>query len=350
MTARALRAGVIGLGRIGRHHARILRTLDGVGLAGAADPQGDRYRAADGYPVVADPQALTRLGLDYVILAVPTPLHEQLACMLAAAGIPALIEKPLAADPAAAHRIAEAFRAAGVPAAVGYVERFNPALIALRTRLEAGELGDVFCVSTRRTGPFPVRPADVGVIHDLATHDLDLTSWITGTRYTSIAARTAHRSGRPHEDLLAALGQLSDGTIAHHHVNWISPMKERTTIITGDRGCLVADTLTADLTYWANGTVHNQWDALTAFRGVTEGDITRYSIPKQEPLLAEHEAFRDLVLGRSSRTATIQDGLHAVLAAHAALRASQTGCAIAVPDLAAPPTVLWAGEEALASA
>lgn len=213
MSTPALRAGVIGLGRIGRHHARILRTLDGVDLVGAADPYGDRYRAADGYPVVADPAALIRLGLDYAILAAPTPLHEPLACTLAEAGLPTLIEKPLAADPAAAHRIAETFRAAGVPAAVGYVERFNPALIAL---LEAGELGDVFCVSTRRTGPFPVRPTDVGVIHDLATHDLDLTCWITGTRYTSIAARTAHRSGRPHEDLLAALGQLSDGTIAHH--------------------------------------------------------------------------------------------------------------------------------------
>jgi UDP-N-acetylglucosamine 3-dehydrogenase len=334
VTSRALRAGVIGLGRIGRHHARILRTLDGVNLAGAADPLGDRYRAAGGYPVVKDLAALIRLGLDYVILAAPTPLHEPLACVLAEAGLPTLIEKPLAADPAAAHRIAEAFRIAGVPAAVGYVERFNPALIALRTRLEAGQLGDVFCVSTRRIGPFPVRPTDVGVIHDLATHDLDLTTWITGTRYTSITARTAHRSGRPHEDLLAALGQLTDGTIALHHVNWISPLKERATIITGDRGCLVADTITADLTYWANGTVPHQWEALSAFRGVTEGDIIRYAIPKQEPLLAEHEAFRDLVLGLGCRTATMQDGVHAVLTAHAAIQAAHVGHTIAVPDLA----------------
>lgn len=169
------------------------------------------------------------------------------------------------------------------------------------------------------------------MIHDLATHDLDLTAWITNTRYTSIAARTAHRSGRPHEDLLAALGQLTDGTITHHQVNWISPLKERTTIVTGDNGILVADTLTADLSYWANGSTHTQWEALTAFRGVTEGDVTRYAILKREPLIAEHEAFRDLVLGHSQRTATLHDGLHAVLVANAALHASHTGTTTAVP-------------------
>ncbi|MFG2631910.1 hypothetical protein [Streptomyces sp. NPDC048473] len=166
------------------------------------------------------------------------------------------------------------------------------------------------------------------MIHDLATHDLDLTAWITNTRYTSIAARTAHRSGRPHEDLLAALGgaalgQLTDGTITHHQVNWVSPLKERTTVVIGDHGILVADTLTADLSYWANGSTHTQWEALAAFRGVTEGDVTRYAIPKQEPLVAEHEAFRDLVLGHSHRNATLHDGLHAVLAVLAAHAASK---------------------------
>ena len=333
-----LRVGLVGLGRMGRHHARVLQTLDGVVLAGAVDPAGDQYRAAPGVPLVQDLDALIRLGLDYAVLACPTSLHEPLGTVLALAGVPTLIEKPLAGDPASARRLAHAFHSAAVPAAVGYIERYNPALIALRQRLRDGLLGDVFSVATRRTGPYPVRITDVGVIHDLATHDLDLTSWITDTRYTSIAARTAHRSGRPHEDLLAALGQLSDGTITHHQVNWVSPLKERATVVTGDRGILVADTLTADLTYWANGSTPTQWDALAAFRGVTEGDVTRYATTKQEPLIAEHEAFRDLVLGTSEHTATLHDGLHAVLTAHATLTAAQTGTTTAVPSPLAPAT------------
>src|ERR1035441_2240981 len=293
---------------MGRHHARILRQLDPVTLAAAVDPAGDPYRAADGIPVLASLEDLLAAGIDYAVLALPTGphqplgislhrpdpaaracptgLHEPLGIRLAAAGVPTLIEKPLAPDTATASRLARAFETASVPAAVGYIERFNPALIALRTRLRDGQLGEIFQIGTRRTGPFPVRITDVGVVQDLATHDLDLTSWVTGQHYTEIAARTAHLSGRPHEDLLAAIGVLDGNTIAHHLVNWLSPLKERTVIVTGVNGCLAADTLTADLTYWANGTEPTQWDALSTFRGVTEGDVIRYAIKKKEPLLA----------------------------------------------------------------
>jgi predicted dehydrogenase len=331
MTSGRLRAGLIGLGRMGRHHARVLRQLDGVDFIAAVDPAGDPYRVAIGIPVLDDLDDLLGLGVDYAVLACPTSLHEQLGTRLAAAGVPTLIEKPLAPDADAARRLADAFNHAGLTGSVGYVERFNPALIALRTRLEDGFLGEVFQISTCRIGPFPVRVTDVGVVHDLATHDLDLTTWVTGQRYASVAAHTTHRSGRPHEDLLAAVGQLTDGTIAHHLVNWLSPLKERTTIVTGDRGCLVADTLTGDLTYFANGCATTQWDALTAFRGVTEGDMIRYALRKKEPLLSEHEAFRDAVLGRPSTATPLHDGVNAVIVAQAVLEASRTRATIPIP-------------------
>jgi predicted dehydrogenase len=197
--------------------------------------------------------------------------------------------------------------------------------------MEDGALGEVFQIGTRRTGPFPSRITDVGVVQDLATHDLDLTTWVTGQRYASVAAHTTHRSGRPHEDLLAAVGQLTDGTIAHHQVNWLSPLKERTTVVTGDRGCLVADTLTGDLSYFANGCAPNQWEALTAFRGVTEGDMIRYALRKKEPLLGEHEAFRDAVLGQPSAATPLHDGVNAVLVAQTVLEAARTRATIPIP-------------------
>ncbi|MGI5201610.1 Gfo/Idh/MocA family protein [Spirillospora sp. CA-108201] len=337
MTPDRLRAGLVGLGRMGRHHARILRQLDGVDFIAAVDPAGDPHRAAIGIPVLDDLDELIGLGVDYVVLACPTGLHEQLGTRLAAAGIPTLIEKPLAPDADAARRLAEAFDHARVVSAVGYVERFNPALLALRTRLENGALGDVFQIGTRRTGPFPSRITDVGVVQDLATHDLDLTTWVTGQRYASVAAHTTHRSGRRHEDLLAAVGQLTDGTIAHHLVNWLSPLKERTTVVTGDRGCLVADTLTGDLTYFANGCAPNHWDALTAFRGVTEGDMIRYALRKKEPLLGEHEAFRDAILGQPSTVTPLHDGINAVVVAQAVLEAARTRATIPVPASPSSP-------------
>ncbi len=325
MSTHRLRAGLIGLGRMGRHHARVLRHLPGVDLVGVVDPAGDCYHVAEGITLLPDLDALVHHGIDYAVLACPTTLHEPLGTTLAAARIPTLIEKPLATDTAAAHRLAQAFHAAGVTAAVGYIERFNPALINLRARMQDGQLGDIIEISTRRSGPFATRSIDVGVAHDLATHDIDLTAWLTSQRYTAIAARTAHRNTGPHEDLLAALGQLTNGTIAHHQANRVSPRTQRDTIITGENGCLVADTLTTTLTYQANQPVEHP-----APHRTHAPDVIHYAINKTEPLRAEHEAFRDTVLGRRPPAVPLQDALHAVLIVDTALQAARTGTTITI--------------------
>lgn len=329
MTGAHLRAGLIGLGMMGRHHARILRGLDGVELVAAADPMGDAHGALGPVPLVSTVEALLEYELDYVVVAAPTARHEEVGLQLAAAGVPMLVEKPLAHSAEAAAGLVAAFAGRGLVAAVGHVERYNPALLALRPRLEAGELGGVFQVATRRQGPFPNRIADVGVVKDLATHDLDLTAWVTGAAYRSVSARTAHKSGRPHEDLVSVLGDLDSGVIANHVVNWLSPLKERVCIVTGERGCFVADTLNADLTFFANGSTATEWDAVSAFRGVSEGDMTRYAIPKREPLLVEHEAFRDAVEGKpSAGIVTLEQGLRTVLVAEAVLQSAKTGATV----------------------
>jgi UDP-N-acetylglucosamine 3-dehydrogenase len=242
-----------------------------------------------------------------------------------------MIEKPLAMDVVSATRLAAAFEERGLVGAVGHIERYNPALRHLRIRLEQGELGSIYQVVTRRQGPFPNRIADVGVVKDLATHDVDLTAWVTGQAFVSVAARTAYKSGRDHEDLVAVVGQLADGTVTSHLVNWLSPMKERVTIVTGERGCLVADTLHADLTFYANGSTLTEWEALTAFRGVSEGDMVRYAIAKPEPLRAEHEALRDAVLGKADAdVVTMRQGLAAVAVAEATIESAVKGVTVDV--------------------
>ncbi|GAB3667926.1 Gfo/Idh/MocA family oxidoreductase [Actinocorallia lasiicapitis] len=320
-----LRAGLIGLGSMGRNHARVLSSLDGVDLVGVVDP----VAGGDALP---DLDSLLKLGIDYAVVACPTALHEEVGLRLADADVAALIEKPLAHSVAAATRLVAAFESKGLVAGVGHIERFNPALQNMRTRLEAGELGEVFQVVTRRQGPFPHRIADVGVVKDLATHDIDLTSWVTGQEYTSISARTISRSGREHEDMVAVVGQLSNGAMVNHLVNWLSPLKERSTVVTGDLGCLVADTLTADLTFYANGARNTEWEALRAFRGVSEGDVVRYALAKREPLLIEHERFRDAVLGRPSEIVTLRQGLRTVQVSAAVLDSAEAGSTVSIPS------------------
>ena len=293
-----LRAGLIGLGMMGRHHARVLRETDGIDLVAVADPSGDPHKVAGSLDVLADVESLIAAGIDIAIVAVPTIFHEPVALALAAAGVHTLVEKPIAADVAAGERVAAAFADAGLFGAVGHVERFNPAIQEVRRRIEAGELGEVYQIATRRQGPFPARIADVGVVKDLATHDIDLTAWVAQSTYESVSAQTAYRSGR---------------------VNWLSPMKERITIVTGERGTIIADTATADVTFYANGTVRTEWASVAAFRGVSEGDVIRYAIAKREPLRSEIEAFRDGVLGLPSVAVTMDEGLATLRVAEAML-------------------------------
>lgn len=323
-----LRAAILGLGMIGRHHARILQSLEGVELVAAVDPAGDRHGAVrDPVPVLASVDELLAAGpLEMAVIALPTEEHLPAALQLAAAGVHLLIEKPLAASSAAGEQIIAACERAGVRACVGHVERFNPALLALRDRLSAGQLGEVFLVATERLGPFPDRIRDVGVVKDLATHDLDLVSWIAGAPIASLAAQTAHRTGRPHEDLVLVTGRLTSDIPFNAIVDWLTPTKTRRTRVLGDRGMLVAETVTADLTFYENGRVTSAWDSSQALRGVSEGDATRYALARTEPLRAELETFRDLAAGDADApVVSLAEGLAAVRNAEAVLESAARG-------------------------
>ena len=177
---------------------------------------------------------------------------------------------------------------------------------------------DVF-IHARRQGPFPGRITDVGLARDLGTHDLDLTMWLGGEHYSEIHSQSAILVREGREDLIAVTGRLKNGVITNHLVNWLSPMKERVTTVTGEARAFVADTPTADLIYSENGSIDAEWDALASFRGVKEGNVTRFAFPKPEPLKTEHEAFPDAILHRTRGIVTLEDGLHTLRAAGAVI-------------------------------
>lgn len=122
MTMARLRAGLIGLGMMGRQHARVLGSLPGVDLVAVADPGGDLHQVSGGRPIEADVDSLIARGLDYCVVAVPTIHHESIGLALAASGIHAMVEKPLAHDIESSQRVAEAFASANLVGAVGHIE------------------------------------------------------------------------------------------------------------------------------------------------------------------------------------------------------------------------------------
>jgi predicted dehydrogenase len=331
-----LRGAVLGLGMMGRHHARILQSHPAMRLAGTVDPGGDRHGAvhdaAHVHTTVAELLAAPGGAPDFAVVAVPTEEHLPAVRELAAAGVHVLVEKPLAATTDEARELIDIVRAAGVHAAVGHVERCNPALRELRRRVLDGQLGEVFLVATERVGPFPDRVRDVGVVKDLATHDLDLVRWLGGSPVERVAAQTQHRMGRDHEDLVLVTGRLEAGVAFNSVVDWLSPTKVRRTRILGERGMLVADTLTADLTFYENGDVPTRgWSAMQAMRGVAEGDMTRYALQRREPLVVELEGFCALLRGEpDAAVVSLEEGLETVAVAEAVLASAASGETVAL--------------------
>ncbi len=318
-----LRVGLVGLGMMGRHHARLLQQIEGVAFAGAVDPTGDRHGALQGGRLIEGIDQLLAGGVDAVVIAVPTARHEELALRMAENGIPILVEKPLAADVESAARIERAFADRGLLGCVGHVERFNPALQAMKERLNKGELGQVFSVATVRVGPFPHRIQDVGVVKDLAAHDIDLVRWLGESDFAEVSGHTAHKMGRDHEDLVSASGILHNGVVVSMQVNWLTPTKQRNVTVLGERGAFVADMLSADLTFYSNADIPTEWDAVARLRGVSEGDMVRYALRKPEPLRSELEAFRDALLGKdSAQIVSLADGVEILRVAERILAAA----------------------------
>jgi UDP-N-acetylglucosamine 3-dehydrogenase len=323
-----LRGVVIGLGMMGRHHARLLQSSEDAEFAGAVDPGGDRFRAVhDPSLVFASIDDLLSTGrVDFAIVCVPTEVHLPAVAELSAAGVSVLVEKPLAATIDQAREIVRLCSEANVHGAVGHVERFNPALQELRRRLLDGQVGRLFSISTERTGPFPSRIQDVGVVKDLASHDIDLVSWLSDSHIASVSARVQYLTGREHEDHVLACGSLESGASFSLAVDWVSPRKVRRTRVLGERGMLEADTLTGDLYFYENAEVGIVWSAAQQFRGVSEGNVTRYALQRREPLAVEHEAFINLVAGRpGADMVSLEEGVEIVTAADAVRRSAHGG-------------------------
>lgn len=316
----SLRVGLLGIGMMGRHHARVLSTLSGVEFVGSFDINVKEDEVFFGKPVFQSLEELVAQRVNYAVVATPTEFHANYAMTLAQSGIHCLIEKPLSDELEKCLEIIACFEKAGLIGAVGHIERFNPALMEAKARLDG--IGDLYQVSTRRQGPFPGRIKDVGVAKDLATHDIDITNWITNQEFEWVSARTVFGAKREREDMLISIGQLSGGTISNHLVNWLSPFKERTVLLTGSKGAFMVDTLSMDLTFFENGSIRNTWDDLARFRGISEGDVTRFAFNKKEPLLIEHENFRDAIEGKNSEIVTLKDGLRAIQVAEAMLRSA----------------------------
>jgi predicted dehydrogenase len=242
-----LRVGVIGVGVMGSNHARVLSELPGVKLVGIADP--DRQRRdfvsnALGCAAFNDAEALMQHGVDAVTIAAPTHLHRDIATACATRGVHVLVEKPIASTVEESRTIVAAARRAGVTLMVGHVERFNPAVESIKRALK-GE--DILSIAITRVGPFPPRMSNVGVVIDLAVHDIDLIRWFTDSEIVEIQPQTSSAVAE-REDIALLQFRTASGVLAHINTNWLTPFKARTIHIATRDKYVIGDLLTLQVT------------------------------------------------------------------------------------------------------
>jgi predicted dehydrogenase len=162
-------------------------------------------------------------------------------------------------------------------------------------------------------------------VRDLATHDIDLTLWLSGSQYHSISAQTISRNKNMYEDLVSVTAKLKNNIIVNMLVNWVSPVKEREIIVLGEKGAFKVDTLNSDLFFYENGKNYISQESISHFKGYSVGSETKFSFEKIEPLLLEHQNFRDKLLGLDAEIVSIQDGIQVMNISDAIIESGLTG-------------------------
>lgn len=330
-TEAPLRVAIVGAGSMGTNHLRVLRDFEEgkVSVVGVAESYPDALARTERIfhvPGFADyREMIEQAKPNLVVVVTPTVTHFDVASFALEHGCHVLVEKPVAHTVAEATALVELARAKGVVFAVGHIERFNPAVRRLKQLLEEGTLGGIYELHARRLGPFPPRIRDVGVTLDLATHDLDVMLFVTGSRVQSLFAQTQQLVRRDYEDLLLGVLRFDSGAVGVLDVNRLTPTKARELTVTGERGMFYLNYLTQELTFTENDYEPSDWGQMGSLAGVGDGVMTRYKVHKAEPLRLEYEDILRAIRSGTDAGVPGSDGLAVLSIAHDILTSAQTG-------------------------
>jgi len=291
-----VRAGVIGVGAMGQNHARIYSELPDVELVGVADIDveiartiGDRF----GIPPFQDYKELLKQQLDAISIVVPTSMHREVAVAAALSKVNMLVEKPIADSVPAAKEIIETCQTNGVKLMIGHVERFNPVVSIVMKEMEKETTS---LIEITRIGPFPPRIKDVGIVIDLATHDIDLIRFLTGSEFKKAFGLTS-RSLIDHEDVAILAFEMANGTLARITTNWLTPFKVRELTVATKKSFIKASLIDQTVTEY------------TRFSDNESYLVRSIKVPYGEPLKLEIEAFLSSIKNDTPPPITGNDGL-----------------------------------------
>lgn len=293
-----LRVGVIGLGWMGKVHIRVYSQMRNVKLIGFMDVDPairTNLHEQYGVPGFEDLDQFLDQDLDAVSVCVPTALHYETVMRVLERSIPCIVEKPLAATSEQGRELVATAHANGTQLMVGHVERFNPA-VARAKDLAAKD--KVISIQIERVGPYPPRIQDVGVIRDLASHDIDLITYITESRYKEIQSFTSSNIGE-HEDTAMIMAEMQCGALAQINCNWVTPYKSRRIRIAGVKGYIEADLITQQVKEYSKFETYE-----------SSYSVREWPLIYREPVREELAAFLEAVREGKPTPITGEDGLY----------------------------------------
>ena len=305
---------VIGTGFWGKNHARVYKELPSTELVAICDVNPERAKAiADQYGVKAytsSSRMLKNKEIDAISICTWSTVLAKEALKGLRAGKHVLVEKPMATNSKQAEKLCAIAEQNGLVLTVGFLMRFIPGLQVIRESIEKRKIGDLVCANAKRVSQWPERIGDVGVVKDIAIHDIDVMRFISQQDPITVYAKMGSMKHRRFEDYAHIMLTYKNGESAFIESNWLTPYKTRTLTVTGSDAIMRLDYITQDM--W----IEQQKETLQP----------RY--PFQEPLKCELQNFAECVIEKKKPLITGEDGVKALQIAEAAMLSSAKNRAV----------------------
>lgn len=320
-----LKIGVIGIGSMGKNHARVCSELEQVELVGIADADKETAKK------VAE-KLDTKAFLDYkellqevdaAIIATPTITHHNITMDLLKHGKHVLVEKPICDGVEKAQILTKKAEETCLVLAVGHIERHNPAVKFVKDAMQNKRFGELITITSKRVSNFPGRIKDVGVIFDFGVHDIDVMRYLAGDVESVYARAGKFNENIAYEDHANIVLNFENGICGIVEVNWLTPTKIRKLFLTCSKNFVEADYMNQTVTISSSS--FKQVDEMDLYRVPIEYNTNQIALEKREPLRNEIEDFIDAIKQKKQPLATGEDGVLALKIVEAATKSYKKG-------------------------
>jgi len=331
MQGRMLKIGVIGLGSMGKNHARVCSELNTIQLAGVSDIDTTTVKTiADRFHTNSFTTHKDMIKeIDAAIIATPTVTHHKIAMDMLNQGKHVLVEKPICESVQKAEELVKKAKKEGLILAVGHIERYNPVVRFVKDSMNSKKLGELISLASKRVSSFPGRIRDVGVVFDFGIHDIDVMRYLGG-EVTSVYARAGNfNKNITHEDHANIIMNFENGVCGVIEVNWLTPVKIRKLFLTCSEYFVEVDYIDQSITMSSSS--FSKIDEMNLFNVPIQHNVNTISLEKKEPLRNEIMDFIRAVEHMTKPLVTGEDGLQALKIAEAATQSYKTGKEVKIP-------------------